>query len=250
MRSQGDVRFLQANVGSEMPIGGQTESSGLLSAGDVRLAGQRIYPATNAKGLVIAGWRGTGKPYDDSRAIRIEGMAGSLAATAPLSAFGSLTLNAPNVEQGGTLYAPLGRIGMGIATDGVNRQVRLLPGSLTSVSAAGLTIPYGGTIDGLSYLYQGAAVQSVGVGGMDAFRLVRGISLLGGAVAVEPGAVIDLSGGGTLAGAGFVSGRGGSTDPLFHPLPRIDPVTGRFDLPTLAERPVYAIVPGLSLIHI
>ena len=28
--------------------------------------------------------------------------------------------------------------------------------------------------------------------------------------------------------------------------PRIDPVTGRFDLPTLAERPVYAIVPGLT----
>ncbi|WP_051593715.1 filamentous haemagglutinin family protein [Achromobacter sp. DH1f] len=246
LRSTGDLRFLSAQPGSEMPMSGQPDTSAVLTAGDLLLAAQRIYPATDAKGLAVAGWGGSGLPYDASRRLRIEGVAGASVPVTPLSVFGSLTLSAPAVEQGGNLYAPLGRIVLGIGVDGVNRQVRLLPGSLTSVSAAGLTVPYGGTVDGLSYLYQGAAVQAKGVGGMDLFQLARGVSLLGGAIAVEPGAVIDLSGGGTLAGAGFISGRGGSTDPLFHPLPRFDAATGGFDLPTLAERPVYAIVPGLA----
>ncbi|WZB65333.1 hypothetical protein WJ971_21545 [Achromobacter xylosoxidans] len=178
--------------------------------------------------------------------LRIEGVAGPQAGVAPLSVFGALTLNAPNVEQGGNVFAPLGRIVMGIGINGDTRQVRLLPGSLTSVSAAGLTVPYGGTVDGLSYLYQGAPVEAVGVGGMSVFGVMRGISLLGGSIAVDAGAVIDLSGGGTLAGAGFISGRGGSTDPLFHPLPRFDGVSGKFDLPALSDRPVYAIMPGLA----
>ncbi|CAB3890257.1 hypothetical protein LMG26846_03963 [Achromobacter insuavis] len=246
LRSQGDVRFLPANPGSEMPMSGQADSSAVLSPGDVVLAGQRIYPATGAKGLVAAGWQGVRAPYDANRVIRIEGVAGPQAGAAPLSVLGTLTLNASNIEQGGNVYAPLGRIVMGIGIDDASRRIRLLPGSLTSVSAAGLTVPYGGTVDGLSYLYQGLAVEALGVGGMDIFKLARGISLSGGAVSVDAGAVIDLSGGGTLAGAAFVSGRGGSTDPLFHPLPRFDAATGKFDLPTLADRPVYAIMPGLA----
>ncbi|WP_238889764.1 filamentous hemagglutinin family protein [Achromobacter insuavis] len=246
LRSQGDLRFLAANGTVDMPISGQTDTSGVLTMGDLLLAAQRVYPATGAKGLAVAGWRGAGLPYDDGRVLRVQAVAGPQSAVAPMSVFGTLTLNAPNVEQGGNVYAPLGRIIMGIAIDGVNRQVRLMPGSLTSVSAAGITVPYGGTVDGLSYLYQGAAVEALGVGGMDIFKLARGISLLGGSIAVEAGAVLDLSGGGTLAGAQFISGRGGSTDPLFHPLPRFDDANGKFDLPSLADRPVYAILPGLT----
>ena len=73
----------------------------------------------------------------------------------------------------------------------------------------------------------------------------HGVVLTGRSFSVDPGAVIDVSGGGTLAGAAFVSGRGGSTDPMFHPLPRFDPPSGQFELPTLDARPVYAILPGL-----
>ena len=73
----------------------------------------------------------------------------------------------------------------------------------------------------------------------------HGVVLTGRSFSVDPGAVIDVSGGGTLAGAAFVSGRGGSTDPMYHPLPRFDPPSGQFELPTLDARPVYAILPGL-----
>lgn len=246
LRSRGDLRFLATAGATDIPLSGQNDTSTVLTAGNLLLAAQRVYPATGAKGLAVAGWRGVGMPYDANAVLRIEGVAGARAAAAPLSVFGALTLNAPNVEQGGNVFAPLGRIVMGIGINGDTRQVRLLPGSLTSVSAAGLTVPYGGTVDGLSYLYQGAPVEAVGVGGTNIFQVVRGISLLGGSIAVDAGAVIDLSGGGTLAGAGFISGRGGSTDPLFHPLPRFDAATGKFDLPALSDRPVYAIMPGLA----
>ena len=47
-----------------------------------------------------------------------------------------------------------------------------------------------------------------GIGNME-----HGVVLTGRSFSVDPGAVIDVSGGGTLAGAAFVSGRGGSTDP-------------------------------------
>lgn len=246
LRSRGDLRFLATAGATDIPISGQSDTSAVLTAGNLLLAGQRVYPATGAKGLAVAGWRGGGVPYDADAVLRIEGVAGPQAGVAPLSVFGALTLNAPNVEQGGNVFAPLGRIVMGIGINGDTRQVRLLPGSLTSVSAAGLTVPYGGTVDGLSYLYQGVPVEAVGVGGTNIFQVVRGISLLGGSIAVDAGAVIDLSGGGTLAGAGFISGRGGSTDPLFHPLPRFDAASGKFDLPALSDRPVYAIMPGLA----
>jgi len=64
-------------------------------------------------------------------------------------------------------------------------------------------------------------------------------------VAVKPGAVLDLSGGGELLGAGFVTGRGGSTDARFNPLLQYGANSG-FTLPGLATNPVYAIVPGMQ----
>ncbi|MGU8127954.1 hypothetical protein ACLXAZ_33365, partial [Escherichia coli] len=56
-------------------------------------------------------------------------------------------------------------------------------------------------------------------------------------VRVASGATLDLSGGGELLGAGFVSGRGGSTDARYNPLVRFDE-EGRFDLPGLADNPI------------
>ena len=59
---------------------------------------------------------------------------------APLSVFGSLTLLAPIIEQGGIVRAPFGAITLGNRFPATQR-VDLLPGSLTSVSMAGLAIP-------------------------------------------------------------------------------------------------------------
>ncbi|MRT32661.1 hypothetical protein FGX01_01955, partial [Xylella fastidiosa subsp. multiplex] len=66
----------------------------------------------------------------------------------------------------------------------------LLPDSITSVSAAGLAMPYGGTTDGIGYQYDGRTVALKGAGSGAGIRL--GAEL----VDVQAGALLDLSGGG------------------------------------------------------
>ena len=103
-------------------------------------------------------------------------------------------------------------------------------------------MPYGGTKDGLTYVYNGTDAGYVGLGGSG--MAFGGVTLLGERIDVQGGALIDLSGGGTLTGAAFLTGRGGSTDARLNPL--VQSGTGRaaFVLPGLATNPVYAIVPG------
>ncbi|NWC37574.1 hypothetical protein HX876_35120, partial [Pseudomonas gingeri] len=105
--------------------------------------------------------------------------------------------------------------------------------------------PYGGTVDGQVYKYNGKTVTFLGQGALPNANgsLNVGMVLGGESVAVQPGAIVDLSGGGELLGAGFISGRGGSTDARYNPLVQFG-ATGGFVLPGLGTNPVYAIVPG------
>ena len=120
----------------------------------------------------------------------------------------------------------------------------LLPGSVTSVSGRGLTMPYGGTVDGVGYQWLGQDVRLTGQGGGEYHgSLSVGLQLAGQTVQVGDNALVDLSGGGQLLGAGFISGRGGSTDARFNPLVQTNP-QGGFTLPGLSTNPVYALVPG------
>ncbi len=168
---------------------------------------------------------------------------GDATAAVPYSAFGRLQLGSANIRQGGVVRAPLGLIEIGVLNSG---KVELLPGSLTSVSGKGLVLPYGGTVDGQVYLYNGKKVTFVGQGATDnGGGLYIGMVLGGQSVAVQPGATVDLSGGGELLGAGFISGRGGSTDARLTPLVQFG-ATGGFVLPGLGTNPIYAIVPGVQ----
>lgn len=186
--------------------------------------------------------RGGQAVFDAERHLAIERSGESLPDT-PLSVFGSLAFMASNIEQGGVVRAPLGLIQFGSNLDRAPGTVRLLPGSLTSVSGAELVMPYGGTTDGINYLVNQVPIQLTGAGGaLAAGTLVAGVGLYASEVDVQQGARLDLSGGGELAGAGFISGRGGSTDARFHPLVQQD--NDGFRLPELSSNPVYAIVPG------
>ncbi|MEI2417866.1 filamentous hemagglutinin family protein [Orrella sp. JC864] len=243
LASDGDIRFLRGNT---------SRATVLAAPLHLTLAGAQVYPATHAVARVLAGPLQGGASYAADgllRIVRPEGWQDAAEPPVPLSVFGSLALGAAAVEQAGVVRAPLGSIDVGTSSQttsgaGDTAQVRLLPGSLTSVSAQGLVMPYGGTIDGITYEYGGQAVSLAGLGGVAPDgRLATGVTLSGTHVQVEGGAVLDLSGGGELLGAGFVSGRGGSTDARLHPLVRS--TDGGFVLPGLADHPVYAIVPGL-----
>nr|WP_279153413.1 filamentous hemagglutinin family protein [Pseudomonas mosselii] len=223
LRSQGDLRVLGK-------VGEGTDRTLLRGNADLELLAAQIYPTTGAFGQIETGANAT---------LRI-GRHGLNTPEQPFSVFGRLALIAGKVEQGGVLRAPLGGLSLGQETGGT-QSVTLLPGSITSVSAAGLVMPYGATVDGLSYLFGGEAVKLVGAAGDSLY----GVSLNGKSIDVRQDALIDLAGGGMLTGAGFVSGRGGSTDARYHPLMQFDG-EGRLVLPTLDSNPVYAIVPSFS----
>ncbi|MFW9078662.1 filamentous hemagglutinin family protein [Pseudomonas sp. P2757] len=227
--SRGDMRFL-APTDNE-------RSSRLWTAGDLNLRATQIYPATGVSADIRAGYQGPIQVAGFERTLRISGH-GPAPQALPYSAFGSLLLAAGTIEQGGVIRAPLGLITLGENLLMNTHELHLLPGSVTSVSGAGLVMPYGGTTDGIDYRYNGKSVALNGVVGD-----LNGVVLTGQYVDVQSGALIDLSGGGDLRGSGFVSGRGGSTDARFSPLVR-NASDGTFSLPGLSSNPVYAIVPG------
>jgi filamentous hemagglutinin family protein len=225
LQSQGDLRLRDA---------------GLYSPGHTTLAAAQVY----GSGTVVVGavskldqWGTLQRSFDPDVSLDIERVGTTLPAV-PYSVFDTLSLEAGVINQGGVLRAPLGKLTLGAVSNGRTTQVNLLPGSVTSVSANGLTMPYGGTVDGLSYTYNGTDVVYNGVG-FEPALVVRSDAL-----DARTGAVIDLSGGGTLTGAAFLSGRGGSTDARLNPL--VQRGEGRFVLPGLGTNPVYAVVPGVQ----
>ncbi|OHV97083.1 hemagglutinin [Janthinobacterium lividum] len=238
LQSDGDLRLL-----SDVPaLTNGMPTTSLATSGDLTLRAAQIYPASGVSASIQAGVLHDGT-YAPDRVLRIEGN-GQAAPAVPYAAFGGLALGAATIEQGGVLRVPLGSLRIG---DANTTRVDFLPGSLTSVSGNGLLMPYGGTVDGLNYLYDGTQVQLIGVGGAGSYgqTLTVGLTLGGARLHVQPGAVLDLSGGGELKGFGFIGGRGGSTDARYHPLVRTA-ADGSFSLPGLAGNPVYAVVPGVQ----
>lgn len=249
LSSRGDVRFLAGFSGEGLPEGFTTQ---LVTPADMILQAAQLYPATGVGARVLAGYGWGRDPvnniplYDPTRSLVI-GRTTQVVPQVPYSVFGRLQLGSAKIEQGGVVRAPLGllEVGTNDSSAGISARLDLLPDSLTSVSGLGLILPYGGTVDGQSYQYAGKKVVLLGQGAVpsDNGDLNVGVILGGQSVVAQEGSVLDLSGGGDLLGAGFISGRGGSTDARFNPLVQIG-ANGGFTLPGLSSNPVYAIVPG------
>ena len=236
-----------------------------LTGGDVNaisnisLTAAQIYPMTGATAGIYAGKYtytipGTTNLYNalvPGGTVSFHKLDG-VTPTAPLSLYGSLTVGADIINQGGVLRAPLGSITLGVGGDrfvpGIDQlqpgqtywtgisvttsEVNLLPGSLTSVSAKDLIIPYGGTIDGLIWRLNGADLKGT--------LSSQGVVVVG-SLRADEGSVLDLSGGGTPSGAGFIPGRGGSVDVLKTALANVNPAFAGL---SHADNKVYAIVPS------
>lgn len=235
LASTGDLRLLRGRWrgGSSAPL-----VTGLETAGDIILTAAQIYPATDASARVVAGYQGPGSPFAEGTSLTIRrAVEGDVAV--PYSAFGRLTLAAETINQGGIVRAPAGSLGLGsLDSFALADSVNLLAGSLTSVSGAGLVMPYGGTVDGIAYSYDGREIV-LSTGGIFG-RISSTINLGAAHVVTESGSTLDLSGGGELTGAGFVSGRGGSVNVLNTPLANASPGYGS----SSAGNAVYAIVPS------
>ncbi len=230
--SRGDIRMLATPslVGS-----GRTT---LFAPDLMTLTAAQIYAASGADAYLGVGFTNGGVSVesnpDNHLVIRSWG---GPAPTVPYAVGGRLSVFGGVIEQGGVLRAPLGEIVIGAPYQ--NPVVRFLSGSLTSVSGAGLVMPYGGTVDGIKYELNGQAISIPSVGGSSVGG-ERQLRIAGEQIVVEKGAVLDLSGGGDLKGAGFVSGRGGSVDILTTALADANPAFAF----SRSGNPVYALVPG------
>ncbi|MBR0871346.1 filamentous hemagglutinin family protein [Bradyrhizobium tropiciagri] len=253
-----DYGFVTSNNSGLSTFGGA-----LLAPGNLTLRAAEIYPVSNTAFLLMS----TGTlPGASTVTIAQNGVP-----TAPLSAGGTIVISARTIEQGGTLWAPLGSIVLGMRTASdlpaqfsaaflnmvdtaglfapgafaPTQSVTLGAGSLTSVSAAGLVIPDGYTVDGITW-YQGAPhTENVLVAPIPPVLTAppaKSISLLGSKVTTSAGATLDLSGGGDIYATEFVAGTGGSRNVLTAY--QQDPATGALT-PTFPDgRQVYALVPS------
>ena len=256
LNSTGDLRFLSATAVS----GGTTPPTTLITTANLDLVAREIYAIGDAVVLVGFDPTATGKngTFNPKKVLTI-GRAPGTTPAAPLNLGGSLTLIAATIQQGGVIWQPMGGIDFGqigafigdsLPGHGDPRGVvDFQSGSLTSVSAAGLTIPYGGTTDSVTYTVNGLAVSAAtGTVGFGLGSVTGGIgpgtiTVQALQTRVEAGATLDLTGGGVLSGAGFISGEGGSTDLTTTPFLSVS-ASGVVTQPTLATDPVYAIVAG------
>lgn len=213
--SSGDLRFLAPT--------GTINATSFTTAHTLAMTAAQLYPTTHAVAVVTA------------KDITI-GRSSAATPAQPYSVFGQLLIAGETVNQGGIVRAPLGAITLGQTGIADSTEVNLLPGSITSVSAKGLVMPYGGTVDGVAYSYAGETLDKT-ILSQESVR--SAVNLKGQSIDVADGAIIDVSGGGDLTGAGFVSGRGGSVDVLRAGLAAANPGYGV----TIGGSQVYALVP-------
>lgn len=169
----------------------------LFADGKLALKAGQIYPATGVQASIKAGAQ-----------LLIEANGES---ALPLSAAGSLTLEAPVIEQNGVVRAPFGVINFKASS-----RVTLGSGSTTSVSGDGLVLPYGLLINGEFWGDPTKRATTTRPPTLD--RLPeKQITLDAPSINVATGSVIDIRGGGDLHASEFVVGSGGSHNILAMP---------------------------------
>ena len=194
LASTGDIR-LRAVLPQDVTV---VEARGTLSAAaDLNFAADQVYPTTLTNYEI--------RVVDNS--VATVSFSGADGAPIPLSAGGTLMVSAPQITQAGVIRAPLGRIELN-----GGEAVRLAPGSITSVTAAGNLIPLGTVENGRDLIYafgdRNATLSA---------PPAKTVVLRAPSLAVAEGAVVDLSGGGDVYAYEFTVGPGGSRDVLADP---------------------------------
>ena len=189
LTTTGDVRLSGVLAGSSARV----LAGRLHGAGELAIDAAQVYPTTLGRFRLEA-----------DRQITLG--AATAPSAAPLSAAGQLTLAAPVIDHGGVLRAPFGTL----AFEGDT--VRLRDGSVSSVSGAGLLVPFGRTeLTGRDWAYDLVAATNLQL--FDSLPQ-KAVTLHGTEIEIAPGAQVDLRGGGDLLASEFLPGPGGSRDLL------------------------------------
>jgi filamentous hemagglutinin family protein len=244
--SSGDIRLTSTNP---VPSGADALEPGeLFTPGNLTFQAADLYPSTGSTFILEAAG-----PAPTTISFLSNGTSG-----VPLSAGGTLLVDATNIVQSGTVRAPSGSLIFGVgnpndpatqaefngltnlvATDSVS----LNSGSVTSVSNDGAIIPFGTTVDGVEWQFNP-------VPGTNAAPDLSGppakfVSLNGSSVALNAGATVDLSGGGDLQAEEWVPGTGGTRDLLSQYNVSYATTSNGVAVPVnVGGGNVYAILPG------
>ena len=204
-----DLRLSGRAVGLTSDPTGAKLVGGLMTAGNLTLEAAQVYPTTGSTFTVAVADGLTGV---DTPAGQLTVTHGSGAQGAILSAGGNLTLKADRIAQDGVVAAPLGSLSLQADTT-----LTLGQTSITSVSANGLTIPYGETQDGVTWYYDALGSHPLTSTNSATSALTappaKNISLKSPAIDVLGGAKVDVSGGGDIAAIEYVQ-TGNTTDVL------------------------------------
>jgi len=189
LTSLGDIRLTG--------VSNQANKGELLATGNLNFNARQLYPTTVSDFTISMAGAGNTVSFNKLNA--------NDSYDKVLSAAGKLTVNAETINQNGVLLAPFGTIALN-ATDTLN----LNAGSVTSVSAEGLLIPFGLTARaGLDYLYDnGVNLQTISA------PPERQVQLSAQNVNQNTDSKVDISGGGDLFAYEWIAGLGGSADVL------------------------------------
>jgi len=247
LQVQGDLRLIgveppqivfNVNPGSVTPsLAGQ-----LAVNGDLNITAGQVYPTTGTRFAVTSAKAG---------GVITFASASPAAPVTPYSAGGQLFVQAAQILQGGVIRVPLGALQLGANTAysptggqfaPATSSVELQPGSLTSVSADGLSIPYGTTTDQLEWFFSAAGASQITA------PPAAVLEVAGASVLTDAGAVVDEAGGGDVYAYEVIPGTGGSRDVLdrFNADQFSANLVNGVGYQYPDERQVYAIVPGLS----
>ncbi|MBB4425814.1 filamentous hemagglutinin family protein [Bradyrhizobium sp. CIR48] len=179
-----DIRLTHSNV---------SQSAFLDVDGTLIVKAGQIYPTSQINATIRA---------SDKLIVQQNGTPGLA-----LSAGGTLTLEAPTIEQNGTLRAPFGQI-----TLKASQRLTLGAGSVTSVTGDGLVLPYGALSNNENWTVTTGPLPTT-IASLPEKR----VTLEAPTVELAPGSVVNIKGGGDLMAWEHVPGPGGSHDMLALP---------------------------------
>ncbi|MEO0030988.1 MAG: hypothetical protein RIS94_746 [Pseudomonadota bacterium] len=231
-------------------------TGGVISTGDLSFTARQVYATTGTGNLQqLLEDRRNGTSNSAALPFLIASLAqggtvafgavDSVVPDAPLSAGSWVRVLGANIRQDGVLRAPLGLLELGSSearrvAGSLNfapatQSVTFGAGSVTSVSGAGLNVPYGQTTDLSEYYFtpNGSSALTTAPGGQ--------LVLSGANIDVAAAATIDGRGGGDVFAFEFVSGTGGSRDVLSRY--NTDSFSSNHGYQYADGRQVYAILP-------
>jgi hypothetical protein len=225
--SSGDIRLSSTNANANATDA--LEPGVLFTPGNLTFKAADLYPSTGETFILDA--VGPTTDANGDRAPTTITFEANGASDVPLSAGGTLLVDATDIVQAGTVRAPAGSLifGVGDSNDAATQaqfnwgtsappplvstnSVTFANGSLTSVSEEGAIIPFGTTVDGVEWQFN--PVPNANAAPDVTAPPSKFVGANGSNVALNAGATIDLSGGGDLQAQEFVAGTGGTRNVL------------------------------------